>query len=266
MHFRLVTWNIHKGIGGIDRRYRLDRIVEILRHYAPDILHLQEVTEGVPRTNRDRQAELIAEAVGLPFHAYQPNVELSEGSYGNAILARFPLHDVHDIELKIPLKKRRRAQIARCRMRTGDGHSRTLILVNLHLGLAEFERRIQLRRVLDCPALKHAHRDTPLIVAGDINDVLHRAGPETMGPQGFRNCCHECSTFPAFMPVRGLDQIHYRGDLELRHSAVSTAPLAQRASDHLPLIADFRLPAAERPHEASIRRIERETAQPLAAD
>jgi endonuclease/exonuclease/phosphatase family metal-dependent hydrolase len=266
MRFRFVTWNIHKGIGGIDRRYRLDRTIETLRHYAPDILHLQEVTEGAPRANRDRQTELLAAALDLPYSAYQANVRLSEGTYGNAILSRFPLHDVHDVELKIPLKKRRRAQIARCRLRTGDSHTRTLILVNLHLGLAEFERRIQLRRVLDCAALKHAHRDTPLIVAGDINDVLHRAGPETMQPNGFRECCRECSTFPAFLPVRGLDQIHYRGRLELLHSAVSTAPLAQRASDHLPLIADFLLPAVEKPHDAPIRAFEGESLQPLAAD
>jgi endonuclease/exonuclease/phosphatase family metal-dependent hydrolase len=241
MHFRLVTWNIHKGIGGIDRRYRLERIVDTLKHYAPDIVHLQEVTDGVPRSHGDRQADLLAEALGLHFRAYQANVQLSRGSYGNAILSRYALHDVHDIELKIPLKKRRRAQIARCRLPTIDGHSRTLILVNLHLGLAEFERRIQLRRILDCDALKHAHHETPLIVAGDINDVLGRAGWQTLEPSGFRNGCDALKTFPAFMPVRGLDQIHYRGTLALSHCAISTAPLARTASDHLPLIADFRL-------------------------
>ena len=112
MRFRLVTWNIHKGIGGVDRRYRLDRIVDTLRHYAPDIVHLQEVTDGVPRSGNDRQVDLIGEALGLHHRAYQPNVHLSQGTYGNAILSRYPLHDVHDIDLKIPLKKRRRAQVS----------------------------------------------------------------------------------------------------------------------------------------------------------
>jgi endonuclease/exonuclease/phosphatase family metal-dependent hydrolase len=249
MRFRLLTWNIHKGIGGIDRRYRLDRVIDTLAHYAPDIVHLQEVTDGVPRTGRDRQAELIADALGLHHRAYQPNVCLSEGTYGNAILSRYPLHDVHDVDLKIPLKKQRRAQIARCRLRLEDKHSRTLILVNVHLGLAEFERRIQLRRVLACEALKHAHRDTPLIVAGDINDVLGRAGWQTMQPNGFRNGCAAFNTFPAFLPVRALDQIHFRGDLTLMDSAVATVPLASRASDHLPLIADFVAPAETPRHE-----------------
>ncbi len=30
MRFRLMTYNIHKGIGGVDRRYRFERIIETL--------------------------------------------------------------------------------------------------------------------------------------------------------------------------------------------------------------------------------------------
>src|SRR5436190_853215 len=50
MQFRVVSWNIHKGIGGADRRYRLERIVEVLQALAPDIAMLQEVAEDMPRS------------------------------------------------------------------------------------------------------------------------------------------------------------------------------------------------------------------------
>ncbi|MCW5773918.1 MAG: endonuclease/exonuclease/phosphatase family protein [Rhodospirillaceae bacterium] len=239
MQFRLITWNIHKGIGGVDRRYRPERIVETLRRYKPDILHLQEVTDGVPRFHRHRQVDLIGDALDLEFRAYQPNVRLSHGNYGNAILSRFHLHELHDIDLKLPLKKRRRAQVARLRLNLDNGHTRSLILVNLHLGLAEFERRIQLRRILESDHVKRAHHDTPMIVAGDLNDVMARAGRQAFAPNGFRNGCDTIKTFPAFMPFRALDQIHYRGLLELDRCHVCPTPLAARASDHLPLIADF---------------------------
>ncbi len=43
MKIRLVIYNIHKCIGGIDRRYDLPRIVEVINHYRPDIVLLQEV-------------------------------------------------------------------------------------------------------------------------------------------------------------------------------------------------------------------------------
>lgn len=240
MQFRLISWNIHKGIGGLDRLYRLQRIADILERYRPDILHLQEITENVPRAHHDRQVDLLGDALALPHRLYQPNVRLSEGTYGNAILSRFPLSDAQDLDLKVSIKKRRRAQIARCRLRFDDGHTRSVILVNLHLGLAEFERRIQLRRVVDSDPVRHAHRDTPLIVAGDFNDVYGATGPH-LAPAGFRNGSGGINTFPAFMPVRALDQIHFRGALQLRKCAICPSRLAARASDHLPLIADFEL-------------------------
>ncbi len=52
MQFRILTYNIHKGIGGVDRRYRLDRTIAAIRHVVPDIIMLQEVDEGVPRSRR----------------------------------------------------------------------------------------------------------------------------------------------------------------------------------------------------------------------
>ena len=38
MRFQIITYNIHKGIGGVDRHYRPERIVETLSHYEPDIV------------------------------------------------------------------------------------------------------------------------------------------------------------------------------------------------------------------------------------
>jgi endonuclease/exonuclease/phosphatase family metal-dependent hydrolase len=46
MKLTILSWNIHKGIGGIDRRYRLERVIEVIRHHDPDVALLQEVAEG----------------------------------------------------------------------------------------------------------------------------------------------------------------------------------------------------------------------------
>ena len=59
MRFRIVTYNIHKGIGGIDRRYRPERIAETLAHYEPDIVFMQEVDDGVPRSKRPQSSRLV---------------------------------------------------------------------------------------------------------------------------------------------------------------------------------------------------------------
>lgn len=240
MRFRLITYNIHKGIGGIDRRYRPERIVESLAHYEPDLIFLQEVDDDVPRSRHHRQVDMLGDALKMPHRAFQANVTLRRGVYGNAILSRFPLHDVHDLELSVPFKKRRRALVAHCRLREGE-HSRTLLLFNFHLGLAEYERRIQLRRILESEALRHTHRHTGVIAAGDMNDVWGRLGRRLLEPQGFLSACGATRTFPAFLPLRPLDRIYFRGDLRVERGYASRMAVARQASDHLPLVAEFEL-------------------------
>lgn len=242
MRFRLITYNIHKGIGGIDRRYRPERIVESVRHHEPDVVFLQEVDDGTPRSHHHRQVDLFGDALEMPYRAYQPNVTLKVGQYGNAILSRHPLSDLQDLELTIPLKKRRRAQIAHCRLKS-DSHVRTLLLCNVHLGLAGFERAIQLRRILSSDVLRHTRHDTGVIVAGDYNDVWGTLGRRLMEPAGFKAACFRRKTFPAMLPIRPLDRVYYRGALDVHHSFASRSEVARQASDHLPLVVDFLLAA-----------------------
>ena len=46
---RLLSWNIHKGIGGRDRRYSLARIIDAIEAENPDLICLQEVDRLVRR-------------------------------------------------------------------------------------------------------------------------------------------------------------------------------------------------------------------------
>jgi endonuclease/exonuclease/phosphatase family metal-dependent hydrolase len=240
MQFRVITYNIHKGIGGIDRRYRPERIVETLTAYKPDIVLLQEVDDMVPRSRYDCQVELFADALDMKHHAFQRNVHLKRGHYGNAILSHFPLTDVHNIDLTIPLKKRRRGLFAHCKLHF-DGHTRTLLIGNVHLGLAGFERTIQLKRILDSEIVQHTHRRTPMIIAGDYNDVWGTIGKRIMLPAEFAAVGKSVRTFPAAYPVRCLDRVFFRGDLDADHAFASRSAVARQASDHLPLIVDFKL-------------------------
>jgi len=235
-----MTYNIHKGIGGVDRRYRPERIITTIARYRPDLVLLQEVDDGVPRSRLDRQVDLLGEALDLRHRAFQRNVTLRQGCYGNAILSRFPLADVGDLDLTIPLKKRRRALVAHCRLRS-EHHSRSLLIVNVHLGLAGFERAIQLRRVLASEALRHTHRSTAAIIAGDFNDLWGGLGKAVLEPDGFQPALGLAKTFPAVLPLRPLDRVYYRGEITLDHGFASHAQLSKQASDHLPLIVDFSL-------------------------
>jgi endonuclease/exonuclease/phosphatase family metal-dependent hydrolase len=242
MRIRVVTWNIHKGIGGIDRRYRLDRVVTVLGELQADIALLQEVADDLPRSSYHDQAEMLGEALNLPHVAFHPEHRFAIGGYGNAILSRYPLADVSRVDLTIGTRKQRGVVQAHARLRA-EGTSRTVVLHNLHLGLAGSERERQLERFLACHPFRGIHVHTPVIVAGDFNDVWGSLGPRFFSPQGFKRAGPLANTFPAPFPVRPLDAIFVRGDVELERPAHPVrSALARVASDHLPLVADLRIP------------------------
>ncbi|HWZ88355.1 MAG TPA: endonuclease/exonuclease/phosphatase family protein, partial [Polyangiaceae bacterium] len=184
MHFRVVTWNIHKGIGGVDRRYRLDRVVELLTSLTPDVALLQEVSEDMPRSQFHDQPSALAEALGMPHLAFGPEHRFKMGGYGNAILSRWPLSDASRVDLTIGTRKKRGAITARTHVHTA-GHTRSLVLVNMHLGLAGSERGLQLERFLASQPFAHLQRRTPIVLAGDLNDVWGSLGPRYLVPAGF---------------------------------------------------------------------------------
>ena len=243
MRFRLQSYNIHKGIGGLDRRYDLARIVETIRHYRPDVALLQEVDDGAKRSRHDCQVDLLADAVELPYRAYQRNVRLRKiGHYGNAVLSRFPLLDAVDIDLTIPLKKRRCALVCRFEATIG-GRTTRVGIANVHLGLSGFERQIQLRRLLRGELFSNGENgeDLPLVIGGDFNDVWENLGKKIMTPAGFQLASGAVRTFPAAAPLRKLDRVFARGPIAAIGSFAGHTGLAKRASDHLPLIVDFEL-------------------------
>jgi len=245
MRFRLITWNIHKGIGGLDGKYNIHRVIRTLEQCHPDIVNLQEVDDDAPRSSHHRQVDVLAEALAMPHRAYQPNVTLRRGAYGNAILSRFPVHTLKSLDLSLRFKKRRGAQIVSVAIPVPHHLHQPLLLVNLHLGLIEFEQKIQLRRMLACDEVSCLDQSVPLIVAGDMNDVLGRLGRQILEPLRFRSASNGRNTFPAFFPMRALDQIFYRGELSLRRCFISRGEEARKASDHLPLIADFEITAQQ---------------------
>ena len=244
MRLRILTYNVHKCIGGVDRRYDPVRIITVIARYEPDLVLLQEVDQHAQRTNTDRQVDLLGDALGYRHRSYFPNVKLrTGGEYGNAILSRFPLTETSNIDLTIPPKKRRSVLHARYRIRiNGARHTRTLHVYNLHLGLSGLERKLQLRRFLESHPFVGLHHRTPILVAGDFNDIWGTIGRKLLEPAGFRDFGgRPIKTFPAWGPLRALDSAYIRGDAKIVSAYRARVRLARRASDHLPLVVDFEI-------------------------
>ena len=115
MLLKVLTYNIHRAIG-VDRRFRPKRIVEIIAHHDADLVLLQEVDEGAPRSRELDLARELGRESGYPHVAAGYNVSLRKGRYGNALLSRWPLTIHRNIDLTIGDRKRRGCLHARVRI------------------------------------------------------------------------------------------------------------------------------------------------------
>jgi len=242
-----MTYNIHRGIG-VDRRFRLDRIIKILGHYNTDVVLLQEVDEGAPRSKELDLSSELANALGYPYVAKGQNVVLRKGGYGNATLSRHPIQQERNIDLTISGRKRRGCLFADIRLCSGSDGARSVKVFNLHLGLSLTERIQQLGILARSREFRSVGDNQPCLVGGDFNDWRSLLSPILTDILGF-----SCSsvkredprriirTYPSFSPQGPLDRIYYRGDMRLRVIHRCRMIISRVASDHLPVIADFEL-------------------------
>jgi endonuclease/exonuclease/phosphatase family metal-dependent hydrolase len=237
---RLLSYNIHKGIGGRDRRYRFQRVMTVIEAENPDIICLQEVDRHVRRSSMDDQPRLLAKYFRLRTHQYQPNVSLKYGMYGNLMLSRWPFLHKHQISLRLNRRKPRGAQMAVIDTPEGPFH-----LVHFHLGLAEKERHWQIGHLLNHHLFKESEH-LPMMVVGDFNDWRNTLARGLLAERGFAQLTAPISrfrSFPAYWPLGSLDKAFVRGNIVLRQARIVHSAMARQASDHLPLVVDFHLDA-----------------------
>jgi endonuclease/exonuclease/phosphatase family metal-dependent hydrolase len=242
-----MTYNIHRAIG-VDRRFRPGRILQVLEHHRPDVVLLQEVDEGAPRSRELDLARELAGFLDFSHYAVGHNVKLRKGRYGNATLSRYPITRERNIDLTIRRRKRRGCQHTSILVERPGLRARELEVFNMHLGLSAWERAQQIGKLVRSSEFASMDPTLPCLVGGDFNDwrsLLHpifteilRFGCATQSRADYRGAM---KTYPSFSPSGGLDKLYFRGPIRSVHARTCRLGVARVASDHLPVIGDFTL-------------------------
>ncbi len=237
--FRIATYNTHK-CRGMDGRIRPHRVGQVLQELDADIIALQEIMSLSGGRREQNQAQYLADAVGFDYRMGETR-QYRGAAYGNVILTRFPIREVEAYDLTASRREARGC--IRCDLEIAPG--KIIHVFNIHLGTGYLERRKQAkllvsRQVLLSPKLKH-----PRLVLGDFNEWT-RGLVSRMLAQRFESVdiqlhLNRRKTYPGVLPIMHLDHMYFDRHLALEEFLLHRSRMALMASDHLPLVAHFRL-------------------------
>ena len=238
---RVATYNIHKGVQGIGpaRRLEIHNLALAVDTLDADIVCLQEV-----RMENRREAGYFAGWPQIPqaeflkpegYEAvYVSNAVTKHGEHGNALLSRWPIvrhrhEDMSDHRFE-------QRGLLHVEIQVGAMNLHAIVV---HFGLipsSRLRQTAQLQRYI----AREVPPDAPIVVAGDFNDwgtqVQKLLRTESLhsfeGPRTY--------TYPSRLPVAQLDHIYARG-MQPLSLAAPRGRAWSRMSDHLPLIAEFKL-------------------------
>ncbi len=232
---RVLCYNIHYGQGN-DGVYDLQRLADVINEANPDLVALQEVDVGVTRSGRVHQVRQLATLTGLSGR-YGPTQHFQGGLYGNAVLTRLPILDVHIQPLPYSESTPGRTTYPRgaiaVTVETPQGTP--LRFINTH-----FQHNVSEDRIAEAKAINSlfAQSAMPSILAGDLNatpgsepiKIIERKWHSTLAPDR-----EPAPTSPSKTPKSRIDYVFFRGsELKTIRSEVLSEPMA---SDHLPVLA-----------------------------
>jgi endonuclease/exonuclease/phosphatase family metal-dependent hydrolase len=243
--FRVMTYNVHR-CRGLDRAWSPERIADVIASCHPDIVALQELDVGRARSGHVDQAETIARDLGMDVHFF-PALRVMEELYGDAILSRWPARTVKSGQLpglRLPGLEPRGALWSEIRIGPA-----TLQVINTHLSVLGRERLMQVDALLGPEWLGHSACRDPVILMGDLNATTRsrayrRLARRLRDVQGItpRRRAAGRATFPSRYPTLRLDHIFIGPSVSLLDAGTVRTPLASFASDHLPVLAELRVP------------------------
>ncbi|MBX9652485.1 endonuclease/exonuclease/phosphatase family protein [bacterium] len=237
---RVLTYNIHHG-EGMDGRLDLARIASVIRSAEPDIVALQEVDQNTERTGKIDQPTELSRLTGMDV-VFGDNIRLQGGSYGNAVLSRFPIkrHENHPLP---PFDKGERRGLLEVEIELPGERSLLFFATHLDHQQSPKDRNAAAEIIARKSASLNAR---PALLAGDLNDGPSSTTLAMLGSAGWTRSNKEAiATVPVKSPLRQIDFILFRPEKAWR--VIETRVLEERvASDHRGVLAVIELSPSSR--------------------
>lgn len=246
---RVLTYNVRRCLG-VDGIMSPARIAAVIAEAQPDIIALQELDVRRLRSGGVDQAEEIARELGISFVHFHPALRVMEEEYGDAILTVRPSRVIKAGALP-GLPGRPRLEPRGALWAAVQVGGTEVNVINTHLGLRRRERWMQAEMLLGDEWLGSEACQAPLVLTGDFNSFpqgrvygllsrrlrdAHLIGSTMTRPS---------ATFPTQWPVFRIDHMFVSDDVEVVFAGTHRSGTSALASDHLPLVADLRLPESD---------------------
>lgn len=226
MEIKVVTYNI-RTCKGMDGKVDLPRVAMVLKSLDADIIALQEVDMGNPRTWLVKQANVLARLLDMGC-VYGEASRYRIGSFGNAVLSRFPIKGYINHQLPAPNPQRSMQEVHL------DVNGQMIRVFNTHL---ELNRDLRLTQIRDFIVPLIQSSSAPAIFAGDFNET-----PDDPGVKFLTDCFTDSfvvnsglldNTFTSYNPAERIDFIFLNDGFQALDYRIQFAD----ASDHLPVFS-----------------------------
>jgi len=228
-HLRIMTYNIHQGLNAADQ-VDLPNIAEAIAKQHPDVVALNEVNRAQCSNGYLDTLLFLSHYLKMPY-VFGPNWR--DGQYGNAILSRYPILDSSNYHYTHNSTEIRGVLQVTIQTPTGP-----ITFYATHLDHIEGPNNVRLAQVNE---LLHLWDERPRsIILGDMNARPKTREIQQIITSGFLDAwtiggSPDTSTTWHARTTNRIDYIFFTPDLHLRRVWVPQT----RASDHLPVLAEF---------------------------
>ncbi len=233
---KVMTYNIHEGVDSFNR-LNLDSILATIQQWDPDIVVLQEVDTGCIVSGSVDQSRWFA----LKLNMYLASItSLDHIWQSDILLSKYPIIDFESIIMESPSED---DTLLKAEIEVG-GQTVTVFVVHFTT-MSSADRRIQADIALPYVTATAG----PRIWAGDFNINAYTNDTTDQGIYTdilsyFNDSFNVADThignltWPSYAPVERIDYIFVSPEINVSSHRV----VESLASDHLPVLAEIKLP------------------------